>query len=586
MIRSLRARPDSLAAAGVFLFLGLLYWNGRCRTFGAGDSPQHVISSLTFGVSRPPGYPLYNLLGFLFSKLPLGGPSAAVNGLSGILHAGAAAVFLLVLRRLGAGLAAGLCAAALMGLSPLYWYYSEVAEVRALNDLLALAAAYWALRWTQDREPRALAWLGAVLGLGLSHHPTFVMILPALAWWLWSQRALPSAGKAAWLLGLAVLFCALPYLILGMRLQASPPLYNPDEVRSWRNVLDLFLRRNVGGPLRMVSGTGVFGFGEPKWGRFAQHAGWFLGSCASELTFPGLLLAAGGAWSLRREGRRTLVFWLLWLGVSALVFIALSSQQMIFCDAPYARALVMRFHLLPLLALFALAGFGADWVLRRVRPGFGWLLLAGLVAFPLALRPLDLSRHDLLMDYAREILRSTRPSDMVILAGDDSILATAYLETIEHEGEDRVWLLPSLFSYPPYIRRLKREHPGLALPPFEPKGLTTDWKRWMKANPARRLFAEAVLKDAVLGFLPDSSPSGVLVRLSQKKPKRRETAAEARRFIDSARLEGVTRWDAHAFTQEIYVLTAYRAILSWYMTFLGPEDEETAGRILTRLLVL
>ena len=46
--------------------------------------------------------------------------------------------------------------AALMALSPLFWYYALVAEVRALNDLLALSAALFAVEWSRGGKPRSL----------------------------------------------------------------------------------------------------------------------------------------------------------------------------------------------------------------------------------------------------------------------------------------------------------------------------------------------------------------------------------------------------------------------------------------------
>lgn len=395
-------------AAGIFASLSALYWYGRCPSFGGADSPQHVLSAVTWGVSWPPGYPLYVMLAHLFSRLP-GAPAANVSGLSGVLHALAAAVFFLTLRRLSLKPLAALLAAALMALSPLFWYYSELGEVRALNDLLAIASAFFAFTWTQGRRPAVLLALAAVLGLGLSHHPTFFFILPAVAYWLWSHDALPKGWSRAWSAGAVLLFCALPYVILGLRLDHSAPVYNLTSVAGMKDMPGLFLRKDLGGPLRVVAGQGFLDLRHFDFGRFWQHLCWFLRSAYGALVPIGLPLAAIGLAFCWRRRRQELAFWGLWLGAAALSYIVLGSQQLRLHNPEFAYAIAARFHLLPLIAAFAVAGLGADWLLERFGSALGWALLAAAVALPLAWHPVSLRRSGFIMDYAREMVRSSGP---------------------------------------------------------------------------------------------------------------------------------------------------------------------------------
>ncbi len=43
------------------------------------DSGDFIMGVLTLGIVHPPGYPLYTILGHLFSYLPLGDPAFRVN---------------------------------------------------------------------------------------------------------------------------------------------------------------------------------------------------------------------------------------------------------------------------------------------------------------------------------------------------------------------------------------------------------------------------------------------------------------------------------------------------------------------------
>jgi hypothetical protein len=573
-------RGDRLVAAALGLGLAALYWTGRSRSFGPGDSAQHVVSALLWGVPQAPGYPLQVELGWLWSRLPWADSGAAVNGLSGLLHAAAAAVLYLLLRRQDCRRSAALVGAGLMALAPLYWYYSLVAEVRALNDLLALGAAALAFDWV--RRGRSAAWLGfcAAFGLGMSHHPTFLLIAPAYAAWLWPRRP----GPRLLALGAAVALAALaaPYFLLGLRLARSTPGYDLPDVRGWGGLLPLYLRRNLGGPLRMVAGAGFLGFGRFDAARLATHLGWFASSLWTHAGPAGLALSAVGAAALWRDGRRRLLAgWLLWAGVSAGVFIAISSQQLTVCDQAYARAVVVRFHLLPMLALFALAAHGAEAAARRARAGFSAALAAAVFLLPLAARRLTLARANPLLDYARAFVRDSRPGDLIVLSADDSIFATLDLDLARGEGGGRVFLVPSMFSYPPYVRELHRRRPELALPVAGAK-LSDDWRLWRARNPGRAVLAEPSLRDTILDLYPHSVPQGTLMRVEDAAVPS-DPAADARRFLDAPETAEVARWNVQPWTQEVYVLESRRRMAEWVGSRLNPAKDR---ELIVRLKVL
>lgn len=550
---------DAKLAAGAFAFLAALYWTLRCPTFGSGDSPQHVLSAVTWGVSWPPGYPLYVLLGHLMSLLP-GSAAANVNGFSGLLHAAAAAVFFLTLRRMSLKPAPALLATALMALSPLFWYYSEIAEVRALNDLLAVLAAYLAVAWSQERKTAQLVSLAAALGFGISHHPTYVLILPSLAVWLASRRAFPDVRAAAAFAATLAACAALPYLILGLRLRFGAPAYNLTGVTTFADVLDLFLRKNLGGPFRMIAGRGLLPSGGFDAAAFREHLGWFGRSAAAQLTPLGVGLAALGLAASLRERRTAAFFWTSWLAVSALFFIALSSQQLHLHNPEFARAVAARFYLLPLIGAFALAGFGAQWLLDRVPATFGWALLAAVTALSLALRPVDLRRRNFTMDYAREIVRGTGPSDLLIVDTDATNFALLYLDAVEHATNDRVLLIPSLLNFPPYRDWLRRRHPALNVPPDEE---LMSWSAWRARNPSRALFAEAEWKDQLLPEFPGSAPSGVMIRVGSAPLPAGAAAAEADFLARSPVVGAATRRTVYPFSMDVDLLRTYRILLEW-----------------------
>lgn len=570
---------DRKTALGIFVGLFLVYWIGRCHTFGPGDSPQHVMSALVWGVSKAPGYPLYTALAHLFSLILPGGRAAAVNGFSGLLHAYAAALFYLFLRRQGASVAGALSAVALLSFGRLFWFYSGVAEVRPLNDLLALAAASAALTWSEAGDRASLTAFAVATGLGLSHHPTFALLLPALVFLAATGRRRPRAKDAALFAAVAAAACAAPYVLLWLRLKVSSPAYNFENARTARDVAALFLRESTGGPLKMFPGAGALGFTSFSLAKLVKHAGWFLQTVCQELGPAGLVLAALGVWECRKCGRRTMAFWGLWVAGSASYFLLVSSQTFPLYDEAYAKAVLARFYLLPLIGLCAPAAFGAQWIEHRSRPALVWALCAALALGPALLRPMSHRGRDPLMTYARQIVSSSKDGDLLVLVADDSLFAARYLDVVEHALADRVILVPGFFKTQSYIDDLKSRHPSLNLPTTESGVLSTDWRAWKKLNPERRVLAEGALLGTIRKQYPNARPRGMLVELTDEKLRKKDVLPDIDRFIADAGQWGLDKFSVRDFTQEIYVLRVYQGMLFFYGTFLPPDDVERGVKL-------
>ncbi|MBI3566212.1 MAG: DUF2723 domain-containing protein [Elusimicrobia bacterium] len=559
------ARRDRRDAALLGVTLSGLFWAGRSRSFGPGDSAQHLVAALTWGVPHPPGYPLQTALGWLWSR-PFADPGAAVNGLSGVLAAAAAAFLYVLMRRSGARRAAALTAAGLMALSPLFWYYSLVAEVRALNHLLALAAACFVLEWKRAGRARDLVAAAALSGLGVSHHPTFPLLAPAFAVWAFSRRV-PARTLA---LGAAALAAGVvaPYALLWARLAVSAPAYNTFAVSGPADLLGLFLRRPLGGVARMSAGSWTRGFDGLDAGALRGQAGAFAGSLWTHAGPAGLALAAAGAASLWRRDRRECAGWALWLLAAAATPAVFAAVQLRAYDAEYARGVVARFHLLPLIAVFALAGHGAEALARRVRPAAPGALAAAVFLVPLLLRPLSLAGADPLLDYARALLRDSGPRDILVLASDDTNFAMLDLDLVRRETGDRVFLAPTMFAAPSYRAALARRHPGLVLPARP----TLDWAEWRRLNPGRAVLLEPSLLDPVLRDFPRSVPQGVLVRV-ETSAVRGDPAEDARRFLAAPETWSVPRFAVRPWTQETYVPAARRRMARWLASRLDPARD-------------
>lgn len=152
------------------------------------DSLEFPLVVHRLAIAHPTGYPLYILLGKLFSLLNPANVAFQLNLMSAFF--GALAVTMVyragvaLLPRPTAARRAGAWFAALMfGLGPVFFSQATLAEVYTLNAFFIAAMLWLALR----KRWLALAFL---FGLSQTHHRTAILLAPALAVYLISHYPL------------------------------------------------------------------------------------------------------------------------------------------------------------------------------------------------------------------------------------------------------------------------------------------------------------------------------------------------------------------------------------------------------------
>ncbi len=224
--RMLARHQLAVSGAAVWLAALLLYTlaaaPGIVELFD--DSLEFQYVAPTFGIAHPTGYPLYTLAGGIWSRLlfPFGNWAWRMNLFSALAGAAAVALLYVAAARLAAtnpvrpDLWAGLVAAGVFGLGPVWRSQTAVAEVYALHGLF-LAALVWAIADLDRRLDAGRAHTGRItlicllVGLGLAHHRMTALALPALAVYLvwripglWRPRREWLVWAAAMLLPLAL----------------------------------------------------------------------------------------------------------------------------------------------------------------------------------------------------------------------------------------------------------------------------------------------------------------------------------------------------------------------------------------------
>src|SRR3989338_10234837 len=121
----------------VFLFVSTLtfYILTLSRSVYFGDSGEFIAVAKTLGIAHPPGYPLYTILAHLFTLLPFGNLAFKVNLFSAVTSSLTVVVAYFACLKLTKNRLASASASLFLAFSYLFWLYSLVAEVFALNNL-------------------------------------------------------------------------------------------------------------------------------------------------------------------------------------------------------------------------------------------------------------------------------------------------------------------------------------------------------------------------------------------------------------------------------------------------------------------
>jgi len=460
------------ALAGTLAFL--TYVRTLAPGLLAGDSAEFQFAAFQAGVAHPTGYPLYLMLGWVWSHLLMIRDVAWRMNLFSALWGGATVGLVCVLAeqllsrtlpslRLSSRLPAAAAASLTFAWSPIFWSSSVVAEIYTLHTTIVVVLMVLALRWEGGRsrpsheaspakcQLGSLFGLVTVFGLGLTHHSTTVLLAPALlifvAWTLRSHRTdtgLPWSRVALQVLQLAALLCVpmLLYLYLPIRAPHTDYLWvNLSENR----VLGLY-DLTVRGFFRYISGR-VFAGSLLSVGQAASRVGLAWSHLLGQLTWSGVALAILGLlqMAVSRRWRLLTLTGLSFLSLMVFnLFYGIGDIHVLF-SAPALLACCWVGVGIGAVAAFAsrILRRRADWARRSA-------MLIPFVSMALAATMLvsnwptvDQSPESSWDDRWRALLDASPAEDAILISNDrDEIMPLWYLQQIEKARPDLTGLFP------------------------------------------------------------------------------------------------------------------------------------------------
>jgi 4-amino-4-deoxy-L-arabinose transferase-like glycosyltransferase len=231
-IERLRARVSTadLAAAAAFTVSLVVYVRTLLPGVSFGDWAEAEMVPARLGILHPTGYPLYSLLGTLFSLIPVGSVAYRANLLSAVAAAGAVAMVVLIAVRLGVRPIIAFAAALAFAFTGTIWQEATFSEMNGLHVFIVALLLHRALVWRDGRRDRDLL-LGALLGgLCVSNHGLAITVVPIVVLFVLAAARREIRARPMLLVKAGAVFAVglLPYLYLPLRALAGPAeIYGP-----------------------------------------------------------------------------------------------------------------------------------------------------------------------------------------------------------------------------------------------------------------------------------------------------------------------------------------------------------------------
>ncbi len=426
-----------LALALVFFSLLALYLRTSPPSLLTGDSGELITAAAGFGVPHPTGYPAYMLMSHAALRfIPLGNAASRISLLSAVAGAAAASLVTSLLLLRSVPLVLAVWGGMVTGLSPHFWAQANSPEVYSLNLLLQILVWHLLLVPIPRNSQQRLALAMLALGIGLTHHGTAWLSLPAIVCYvLWTFR-----GRESWLR----LLRSLPFLVFGCAVLVFLPIRS--QLRPYVNwgqpdQIAPFLRHISGSQfqgLMMTSGEGTAAHHRSVLSSMLlRHFGW-----PAVLAVP-IVLAVSWRKQLAIKGFLALIAVFGW---------GFAQQYRIPDIEPFFMPALAALTIMFVLDSARVVCTRSTSVNQRI--AFGATLAIGLLMNAVSgYWPADRSRNTLAVDYAKVLLDTPTEPAAITSYGWTAPFAMMYALEVENYRDDITIVTPLLQRIPTQQRR-------------------------------------------------------------------------------------------------------------------------------------
>jgi len=448
-----KRQPSILIGLGLFALVFVVYLVFLCPAIHPRDNPDILTGAITLGIPHSPGYPLFTILGHLFSKIPLGTLAWRVNLMSALFSALSIMVLYFLILKLTKKIWPGLIGGSILAFSYYFFLQSLFADVLSLNNLLVGLELLTLFCWYEKRQMKYLYLFALFFGLAFSNHQISFILLPAFIYLIYATDKKIFLDWKLMLKLFGLFFIGLlPYIYLPIR-AAQNPTYIWGEPNTFLGFLYMITRKEY-------TGDNFQNISSSAW----RIWDWFKLISWKEFLLVGLGLGILGIVNFWKKDKKLAIFILLLIILSGPVFAFFSDTPSQWIEAIGMERFFIFSYFISSLAI----GLGINWFFEKY-PKIGYLLIfIPLGFFLLNFRQVNLQQYFYAEDLGQNILKSL-PQNTVLFAGSDvPLFELWYLQKVENLRPDVKILVgadPKLSGLLPSTeRRQEKEFPDYKLP--------------------------------------------------------------------------------------------------------------------------
>lgn len=437
------------------------------------DAGELTTVACTLGIAHPTGYPLFSMIGWIFTHLPIplrmvykANLMASFFCAAGIFFFFRFLVFFLggfSLRRADAKPAApsrknetdnrraviipAICGTLILAFSKTYWAQATSVEVYSLHMAFVMMLLFIftkAISSGAGERPQGRFWyfFGYVLGLAFCNHMTTIMLAPAFLWaYFYTHRFGWNSWKKLFTLAPFFIFALTAYLFLPIRASEHPVMNWGDPSTFERFILHVRAQQYH---FLMFASTKT---------TIIQVQRFFESLPANFLYFP-LIFALLGIWKLWKSNKAVLLF-------QALAFFGCLGYAV-----NYNIYDIDSYFLIAYIAVGIWATAGIAFLLSYLR----WrTYVVGTICVLVCLLPLVFNyqyenENDfyLVEQYVDDLFSSVEPGGIVFTTQFDYFESgTNYIQRVENKRKDIIVLGQKLLDFPWYYSQLAERYPWL-----------------------------------------------------------------------------------------------------------------------------
>ncbi|MBA4311047.1 MAG: hypothetical protein C0417_00270 [Chlorobiaceae bacterium] len=471
---------ENTIGLSVSLFALIIYTVTANRSIDFIDSGELATVCSTMGIAHPTGYPIFTLIGWIFSHLPLGLRKIHQLNLMSAFFCSAALYFFFRLfyvlqevisiqpnktnrsvtnREADKAILSflpSILGTITLGFSVTYWSQSASIEVYSLHLfflsvlLFSLARAIFSDELVDNKYIgkgdgwRSWLLFSFILGLSFANHLTTILLAPATIFIFFNNYGFKSTSwKRVMILSIPFIIGFSVYLYLPIR-AAQHPLLN------WGNPLDFekWFWHFSGKVYRVW----IFSSTESA----AKQFNYFITNLPKEFAYFPLVFAIIGMWSLLKQNKKIFVF-------TIILFLTT-----LFYSINYDIHDIDSYFLLAYITIALWVGFGIAWIISLAinKINYDYLKVVGFVFGVLIVfinfAEVDESKNVIVENYARDMFKSVDENSIIISYQWDYFISAAYyLQLVEKERTDVVVIDKELLRRSWYYNQLQDRYPRL-----------------------------------------------------------------------------------------------------------------------------